>query len=81
MAWIVGTSMSTVTSMIVRRHERGQDLGLVRGARAAVEDEAAGAGVGLGQTLGHHLHDQIVAQQLTAVHVLLDLGAEVRPRS
>jgi hypothetical protein len=56
MAWMVGTSMSTATSTSV---------GLVGGAGTTVKDETAGPGIGLGQTLGHHLHDEVVAQQLT----------------
>ncbi len=64
---------------VVGGEDRGQLLGLGHRAGAAVEDEAAGPDVALAQPLGHHLHDQVVAEELTPVHLVLGLHAEGRP--
>ena len=63
------------------RRERGataRRLGLGHRARAAVEHEPPGPDVALAQAIGDHLHDQVVAQQLAPVHLVLGLHAERR---
>src|SRR5919197_3792850 len=51
-------------------------LGLLVGAREAVEQEAV-AGVGLGEPVEDHAHDHLVRDQVAPVHVLLGLLAEL----
>ena len=58
---------------VERGQDVGQPLGLGHRAGAPVEDEAPGPDVALAQPLGHHVHDQVVAQQLAPVHLVLGL--------
>src|SRR5690606_4207889 len=50
-------------------------LGLLHAAREAVEEEAVG-GVGLGQTLTHHVVGDLGGNELPRVDVLLGLDSE-----
>ena len=53
-------------------------LGLREGPGRAVEDEAPGAGVGLGEALADHLHDQLVGDELALVHERLRPAGRAR---
>ncbi len=54
-----------------------ESVGLLGGAREAVEDEAV-LRILLLEALGRHRHDQRVGNEVTGVHVLLRLLAELR---
>ena len=68
--------MSMARSRSNGGEDGGQPLGLGHRARAPVEHEAAGPDVALAQSFGDHVHDQVVPQQLAAVHLVLGLLAD-----
>ena len=64
---------------VVGGQHRGQLFGLGHRPGAPVEDEPPGPDVALPQPFGHHLHDQVVPQQLSTVHLVLGLESDGRP--